>query len=57
MHCMFLIYHLTELYLGSTVLSVKCGGPFTMYSPSDPRTKETKEGSLVMMLRKTQRYY
>lgn len=29
-------------YLGNKALSVKCGGPFTMYSPSDPRTTETK---------------
>lgn len=36
------VFHPNEPYLGNIVLSVKCGGPFTMYSPSEPRTKETK---------------
>lgn len=44
MHCIVLcnITRQNKPYLGNTVLSVKCGGPFTMYSPSDPRTKEKK---------------
>lgn len=35
-------------YLGNTVLSVKCGGPFTMYSPSDPRTKGKKRERITI---------
>lgn len=34
------------------MLSVKCGGPFTMYSPSDPRTKENNGKKLVYSAKK-----